>query len=142
MNIASTSLLILATLVCSNDAKAQDNLSGLKDFRIVFEEIQHGFESGNVAAFSTHFASQVQVALKGAESGYHSSNQAYYMLENFFKNRKVLSFEFIEVGEAETTPFATGSLVFSSKGTRESAQVYVALMKSAEAWLISEITIY
>lgn len=113
-----------------------------KDFRNVFEEIQHGFETGNVAVFSPRLGTQVQVNLKNAESGYYSGNQAYYILEKYLKARKVLAFEFSGVGETEGIPFATGSMVFNHKGTRDVAQVYVSLTASDTSWVIAEITVY
>ncbi len=113
-----------------------------RDFRNVFEEIQQGFETGNVSLFSTYLATQVQVNLKSEESGYFSANHAYYILEKYFKARKVVSFEFTSVSEEATTPYATGSAVFSHKGGRESAQVYVSLVQSEGRWVIAEINIY
>ncbi len=113
-----------------------------EDFRIVFEEIEHGVETGNVGAFSSHLATQVQVSLKESESGYYSSSHAYYLLENFFKTRKVVSFSFASVGEMETTPYGVGTAMLNTKGMREAVQVYVALMKSDGRWVISEINIY
>lgn len=142
MRFVLTIALVCAILGFKTTAKSQDGAIGSQDFRIVFEEIQHGFESGNVAAFSSRLSSQVQVTLKGEESGYYSSNHTYYILENFLKPRKVVSFEFAGVGETEATPYATGSAVFNNKGTREVTQVYVALMKVAEKWVIAEINIY
>jgi hypothetical protein len=112
------------------------------DFHIVFEETQQGFETGSIAPFAPHFGTQIQLSLKDGDNGYYSSNQAYYLLENYFKTRKVISFEFSSVGETETTPFATGTAVFSTKGMRETVQVYVALQKSDGRWVITEINIY
>jgi hypothetical protein len=131
-------ILILA-VACTSFA--QDG-ARLKDFRVVFEEIQHGFETGNVGAFSSRLGTQVQVNLKNEESGSYSASHAYYILEKYLKGRKVLSFEFSAVGENEGTPFATGSVIFSHKGTREPAQVYVSLMASGKTWVIAEITVY
>lgn len=135
------SVLLISLLLLACSLHAQES-SRPKDFRIVFEEIQHGFETGNVAAFSSRFGTQVQVNLKNQESGYYSANHAYYILEKYLKARKVLSFEFSSVGENEETPFATGSVMFSHKGTREVAQVYVSLMASGTSWVIAEITVY
>jgi hypothetical protein len=142
MKSVFTSFLVLFLLAFPNTTKSQENIGILNDFHIVFEDMQHGFESGGVAVFSAHFASQVQVTLKGAESGYYSANHMYYILENFLKTRKVVSFEFTNVSETEATPYATGTAVFSNRGNREVAQVYVALMKLAEKWVIAEINIY
>lgn len=135
-------LPILAVVLVAPIAVSQDVPTGAKDFRVVFEEVQQGMESGSVEIFSAYFASQIQVSLKGEESGYFSSSHTYYILENFFKARKVLSFEFVNVGETEAMPYATGRAVFMNKGAREVVQVYVALTKSAGKWVISEITIY
>jgi hypothetical protein len=123
-------------------AAAQEDAAHGHDFRIVFEDVQQGVETGNVGSFSPHLGAQVQVALRGGEGGYYSANHAYYLLEDFFKSRRVVSFEFSHVGETEATPYASGSVVFTTKGMRETAQVYVALMKIGERWVIAEINIY
>ncbi len=132
-------LVSILLLACPSQAQ---EATRPRDFRIVFEEIQHGFETGNIAAISSRFGTQVQVNLKNEESGYYSANHAHYILEKYLKARKVLSFEFSGVGENEGTPFATGSIVFSHKGAREVTQVYVSLMASGTNWVIAEITVY
>jgi hypothetical protein len=142
MNPFRTALLLATICIVPFGTKAQDTRNTPEDFRVVFEDVQRGFESGSVAEFSHRLALQVQVALKGEEKGYYSSNHAYYLLENFLKSRKVVSFEFTNVSDAESTPYATGTVVFTSKGTRETNQIYVALMKSGERWLIVELNIY
>lgn len=143
MRFVATVFVCVLTFSVSGPASfAQDIPTGSKDFRVVFEEIQHGFEISKISVFSPYLGLKVQVSLKGEESGYFSSNHAYYILENFLKPRKVISFEFTAVGESEAMPYATGIAVFTHKGSREVAQVYVALMKSAEKWVITEINIY
>ncbi len=129
------SLLLLSTNAHAQSAKQQD-------CRSVFDEIQQGMASGNVGQFSQRFASQVQVNLKGEESGYYSSNHAYFLLEKYMKARKIISFEFTSMSDTEATPYATGSAVFRNKGNREIVQVYVSLMQSADRWMIAEINIY
>lgn len=132
--------LVLILLLLSSNAVAQSEKE--RDCRSVFEEIQQGIASGNVGQFSQRFASQVQVNLKGEESGYYSSNHAYFILEKYLKARKVISFEFTSVSDTEATPYATGNAVFRNRGTREIVQVYVSLMQSADRWVIAEINIY
>ncbi len=133
--------VIIAFSACAV-ADAYGQTARQRDFRIVFEEIQDGFERGNVALFSAHLAPQVQVNLKGEESGYYSANHAHYVLENYMKSRKVLSFEFTSVGETETMPYGIGRAVFGSKGNREVMQVYVSLMNTDGRWAVAEINIY
>lgn len=134
-------LLIACLALVRVEAPAQAKET-TKDFRIVFEEIQHAFETGNVTALASWFGPQVQVNLKGEESGYYSANHAFYILQNYFKSHKVLSFEFTGVGENEVTPFASGTVMFSHRGTHEVAQVYVSLTMLNRKWAIAEITIY
>lgn len=136
-----TIIAVLFPLLIAH-AVAQEEAAIGQDFRIVFEDIQHGIETGNVGSFSPHLGAQVQVALKGGESGYYSANHAYYLIESFFRSRRVVSFEFSQVGETEATPYGTGAAIFTTKGMRETAQVYVALMKMGERWVIAEINIY
>ncbi|MER3525078.1 MAG: hypothetical protein C4326_13770 [Ignavibacteria bacterium] len=128
--------LILAT-VCSLHAQEQ-----ARDFRIVFDEIQHGFETGNISSFSSRFAQQLRIDLKGEGNRYCSANQAFYILENFLKTRKVLSFEFTNVGANDDVPFASGVVVFSQKGAKETSHIYVSLMPFGKGWVIAEITLY
>ena len=135
-----TRLIAFCLLFVSIDAVAQS--AKQQDCRSVFDEIQQGIASGNVGQFSQRFASQVQVNLKGEESGYYSSNHAYFILEKYLKARKVISFEFTSVSDTDATPYATGNAVFRNKGNREIVQVYVSLMQSADRWVVAEINIY
>jgi len=113
-----------------------------EDYRSVFDRVQQGMKTGNVGTFSQHFGSQVLFNLRGGESGYYSSNQAYYLLENYLKTRKPVYFDFSTIGESESNPYATGSAGFNVKGSREVAQIYVSLSWVGERWVISQINIY
>lgn len=112
------------------------------EYRPVFSAIEAGLGSGNVASLSAHFAPQVSIYLRGGESGSYSSNQAYYVLENYLRARKVLSVDFSTIGEADANPYATGTAGFSVKGGRETAQVYVSLSLLEGRWVITQINIY
>jgi hypothetical protein len=113
-----------------------------QDYRALFTVIQRSLSSGNVSTLAQHFAPQVQVNFRGAENGYYSASQAYYLLENYFRTRKLLGFEFSTIGESDSNPYATGGASFNVKGSREYAQVYVSLSRSGKQWLISQINIY
>ena len=110
--------------------------------REVFNRVQDGLTSGDVGAFSRYFSSQVMVTLKGAESGYYSANQAYYLLTNYIRTRQFARFVFTTVGGSEGNPYATGSVTFNFRGKRETAQVYVSLAQTGGRWLITQINIY
>jgi hypothetical protein len=87
-------------------------------------------------------APQVYMNLRGGESGYYSASQAHYVLEGYFKSRKLVNLNFSTIGESEARPYATGSAVFVQRGIREIAQVYVLLGRSGDRWIITQINIY
>ena len=120
----------------------QELVDSREDYRKLFTYIQSTLSSGNISGLAQHLAPQVQVNFRGAESGYYSANQAYYLLENYFRSRKVLGFEFSTIGESDSNPYATGGASFNFKGNREYAQVYVSLSRTGRQWLITQINIY
>ena len=110
--------------------------------RKIFDRIRDGMNSGNIAALSQFFGSQVLCNLRDGESGYYSANQAFYLLENYFRVRKIVSFGLSTIGDSDTNPYATGSATFNVKGTREVAQVYISLSLAGDRWVITQINIY
>ena len=130
-------------IVAQPDQRAGRRVApGRGDYRRVFTSVQEGISSGSVGPFSQHMAQQVYVNLRGGESGYYSANEAYYLLENYFKSRRPVKFNFSTVGESESNPYATGSVGFNLKGSRVYAQVYVSLSFVGNRWVISQINIY
>ena len=111
-------------------------------YQSVIDDVERGIASGAVAEFSAHFPSQVSISLRGEGSGTYSSNQAYYLLDQFFRLRRFTACKLSTVGESGGTPFATGSASFTLKGGRETAQVYLSLARSGDRWVISQINIY
>jgi hypothetical protein len=113
-----------------------------EDYRKIFAVVQSSLTNGNISAIVQHLAPQVQVNLRGAENGYYSANQTYYLLENYLQSRKIMGFEFSTIGESDSNPYATGGANLNFRGTREYAQVYVSLSRSGEKWVITQINIY
>jgi len=116
--------------------------AGKMEIREVFDDVQRGISQGNVAIFSPHIRSQVRVTLHGGETGLYSANQAYYLLQNFLRDRKPVSLAFTTFGESESTPYATGNASFAFRGVRQHAQIYVALAHEGGRWVITLINIY
>lgn len=131
--------LIILTLIVSN-LNAQE--VGQELNREIFYAIESGVDAGDIDKFAGYFAQQVYVSIRGSESGYFSSSQAYYIIKNFLTARKPLGFSFTTYGFADGIPFATGRALFRIKGNRESVQVYVALSKSNSRWVIDKINFY
>lgn len=123
-------------------AGAQRTAQSRDGYRELFAVIEKSLNNGNVSALTPYLAPQVQVNIRGGESGYYSATQTYYLLENYFRSRKVLGFEFSTIGESDSNPYATGGANLNFKGTRELAQVYVSLARSGQQWRITQINIY
>lgn len=124
-----------ANLVDKNNLKNQRSAP-----QLVFDDIQSGISGGNVSAISGYFSSQTYLSLSNGVSGYYSSNQAYYILEDYFKVYQLTSFRFQNIKIDETAPYATGIFNYEFKGKRDAARVYISLKKSGNHWKISQIT--
>ena len=111
-------------------------------YQSVIDDVERGIGSGSVADFSAHFPSQVSISLRDEGDGTYSSNQAYYLLDQFFRLRRFTGCKLTTVGESGGVPFATGSASFTLKGGRETAQVYLSLARSGDRWVVSQINIY
>ena len=151
MRISARSVVLAFALVClllmasSSFAQevAADSESVLSEqYRAVIEDVQLGISTGNMGLVAKHFASRIAVNLRGGESGTFSSNQAYYVLQDFFKTRRIGRFEFSTFGESDANPYAAGEAELMHKGTRERAQVYVALLFDGKKYLITQLTVY
>jgi len=108
---------------------------------IIFNDIESGINSSDVTKISKYFAPQPYISLINGVNGYYSSNQAYYILEDFFDTYKVLSFEMDESKIDESVSYAKGEYYFEKKGKREIAHLYVTLSKSGSRWQITQISI-
>ena len=107
----------------------------------IFNNIEIAISKGNTSALSGYLASQTYLSLSNGIRGYYSSNQAYYVLEDFFRIYNVSSFRFDNLNSAEDTPYATGIYNYEYKGKRNSAQVYISLNRFGKSWKITQITI-
>jgi hypothetical protein len=134
------SLIIL--LLISISIFAQDKNNKINNQREVFAVIEAGIDGGIVEKFSDCIGKQVFLSIRGGESGYYSSNQAYFILKNFMSSRKPLGFTFTTYGLTENIPFATGRAAFRYKRNREYFQIYVSLNQVEDSWVIDKINFY
>jgi hypothetical protein len=109
--------------------------------QVIFNQIEDAISKGNVSALSNYLSSQTYLSLSNGIRGYYSSNQTFYILEDFFKIYSVTSFRFDNLNSAENTPYATGVYNYEYRGKRNSAQVYISLNKIGRNWKITQITI-
>jgi Domain of unknown function (DUF4783) len=117
-----------------------DNKSQSNSAQIILTDIESGIAKGNIAGIFKHLSPKTYFSLTNGIRGYFSSNQAYYILEDFFKVYQVLSFKFHSVQTENGNPYATGIYLYEFKGKRETAQVYVSLKNAGKSWKIIQIT--
>lgn len=144
------SFYIILSLFCLNlvsPSYSQQNFNPDKktnkqseSFR-VFSDIGTGISGQDVESIARYFSSQTYLSLSNGISGYYSSNQAYYVLEDFFKIYRVTAFRFDNIQSDSNNPYATGEYQFEYRGKRDLAQVYIALKKTGKNWKITQITI-
>lgn len=128
----------------SQDNNLQQSLitdSNVNTQTIIFNDIESGISSNDVKKLSKYFSPQPYISLINGVNGYYSSNQAYYILEDFLNTYKVLSFKINERKIDESVSSAKGEYYFEKKGKREIAHLYVTLSKSGSKWQITQISI-
>jgi hypothetical protein len=108
---------------------------------IILDEIESGILNNNMQVISNFFSSQPYISLINGVNGYYSSNQAYYILEDFFNSFKVVSFRFEEKKTEEQISYGKGTYYFEKKGKREVAHLYITLSKAGSKWYITQISI-
>lgn len=106
----------------------------------IFSDIERTFSSGNISLISAYFPSQIYLSLSTGINGFYSSNQAYYILQDYFQLYQPLTFKFTQRSESENS-FATGVFTFERKNKKGTAQVFISVEYSGAKWKISLITI-
>ncbi len=127
----------------SLDLKLQDNKDFTRNEQVVnvVKKIQDAIVNKDISTLVDHLSSQTYFNLPNGISGYYSSNQAYFVLEDFLKTYRVTSFNFAEINTKNNTPFATGTYDYDFKGNRNSAHIYLQLRNTGKNWRITQITI-
>ncbi len=141
-------LFILFCLVCLNQTYGQEYLRRAEHreqnpaaARVAFNQIENGIASGRVSELVEYLSPQTYLSLSNGISGYYSSNQAYYVLEDFFRSYQVTGFRFDDLQIEEGNVYGTGKYQFVMRGKREVAQVYISLKHAGKKWKITQLTI-
>lgn len=108
---------------------------------LIFREIESGVKEGNVERISKYFGQQTYFSFSNGTNGYYSSNQAFYVLEDFFKLYRVTSFKLDHIKSDNNHSYATGKYNYDNKGQRSSAKVYISIKKIGTNWIITQFTI-
>ena len=136
--------IILGSLMAAQDVKHSTGLTRGNQrtpANNVFVQIEEAISKGDVKALSGFLGPQTYFSLTNGKSGYFSSNQAFYVLEDFFKIYNITAFRLNNVHSDESNPYATGVCAYEYKGKRNNAQVYISLKYAGRSWQISQISI-
>lgn len=140
------SLALIATALSSpalpQEIVREPASGSVSECKAIFNDVQIGISTSNVELLARNFAPHVGLSLRGDENGTFSAKQAYYVLLNYFRSRKFGRLQFSTIRESKSTPYATGSVEFTHKGTRARAQVYVALTTEGRKPVITQLSIY
>ena len=134
----------LFTSLFSQHNNLQKNLTSSEKVNtqsVILNEIESGIVNNDVKSISKYFSSQPYISLLSGVNGYYSSNQTYYILEDFFNSFKVVSFRFDEKKSDDAVAYGKGAYFFERKGKREVAKLYITLNKAGSKWYISQISI-
>ena len=97
---------------------------------LIFREIESGVKDGNVERISKYFGQQTYFSFSNGTNGYYSSNQAFYVVEDFFKLYRVTSFKLDHIKSDNNHSYATGKYNYDNKGQRNSAKVYISIKEN------------
>ncbi len=140
-------LFIIIFLTIINFAFGQENFIKIdshnqrNDTKMVFNNIENGIAEGNVKKLIGYFGTQTYLSLSNGINGYYSSNQAYYVLEDFFGDYQAHGFKFDNMQVENGNMYGTGTYTFAVRGKRAEAQVYVSLKHTGKKWKITQLTI-
>ncbi|MDP4174834.1 MAG: DUF4783 domain-containing protein [Bacteroidota bacterium] len=107
----------------------------------IFNKIEEGITLKEIDKFSQFFSSQTYLSLPNTAPNYYSSNQVFYILQDYFRIYKPVNFRFLTINEKSDNPYASGYYKFEFRGIRGTAQIYIALKLVGNTWKISQITI-
>ena len=128
----------------SQDYNINKKLNSESNFHfenVIFQEIENGIVESDVSKIARYFSEKPYLSFSNGVTGYYSSNQAYYVLEDFFNIYKVISFKFDYKKNDDPDSYATGIYYYESNGKRDSAKVYITLSKIGDNWFITQISI-
>jgi hypothetical protein len=131
--------VIFSQLVWAAGLFAQE-LKG-RDPSHIFARIEEGIAEGSVDKFSSYFSSKNYISLSNGTAGYYSSNQSYYVIKDFLSICVPSSFKLTNIVTETKSPFASGTIKYTSKGIRKTATVFITLQMVDNQLCISQITI-
>lgn len=120
-------LVLGMMMLWGSQLQAQSPTSALK-------AIEKAIVSADAEALGTHFNTSVDVTVPSSDKSY-SSQQATFVIKEFFSNSGVKAFESMHEGQSGATYYSTGVLT-TSKGEFDTN---IFLKKIGDQYLITQI---
>ena len=149
MRIKKILILLFLMIYFSNNVFAQIEQKVAKEndatplglFNNALASVEIGIQMGRVSELSHFIDNQIYLNLSYGITGYYSSNQAYYVLADFFKSHRIISIDFDNSLSNNSNPIAIGNCQYLNKNKHESAQIYISLKFINKKWKLTQITI-
>ena len=109
--------------------------------QLIFNKIESGIKEFDVTKFSDYFQSETFVSFINEVSGSFSSNQLFFIVQDFINTYKPISFRITKISSGPQYSFATGFYDYSYEGIRGVAKFYISLKIESGNWRISQISI-
>jgi len=106
----------------------------------IFSRFETGIKNANVEDFFSDLDGEIYLSIKKGVSGYFSSNQSYYLLNDYLREYSPLSFNLYKKETEGDYPYGFGSYYYKKKGIRGNSKVFISLKKNNSSWKISQIT--
>ena len=108
----------------------------------IIKDVENGILQNNVRSFSRYFDKNIYVTLREGETGYFSSNQAVYVLQNYFESHRFLRFAFSTINVTDVPIYATGGGTYISRGSQEHVQIYITVSHARGGYVITQFCVY
>lgn len=110
------------------------------EINMIFLRFESGIKNANVDEFFTDLDSEIYLSFRKGVSGYFSSNQSYYLINDYLREYNPISFNIYLKSSDGNSPYGYGSFFYKKKGIRGNSKVFVSLKKTKSSWKISQIT--
>ena len=139
---AAASLLCLWTVMAGNEHPGQETQA-----KEAFSDIRRAWLKSDVNSLIRYIGDAkviISFESEGIESGLYSRNQAYYLLEAFFKKTKSVTLTYVKIIDEDVMadkPHAFGEYTYTrmEDETLKHAQMYISLSKMNHRWFITHL---
>lgn len=130
--------LFSAVILPQESSLQKSSIQNEQSFQSSMQEIESGIDAGEVKLLAKYLGSKTYFSFLDGTTGYYSSNQAFYVLQNFFNIYSAISFQVENIGDNGS--YATGIYNYIFKGKKDSANVYISFKQIGGEWKITQIT--